>query len=840
MLFRPTAPSQGLANPAISQPTFSYLNSSEQYLTPDGKQLYFTARSDSYGGAAPTVEERWVTDGTAAGTRKVGKALYSGTNNLYGRSARDFVNLGRDRFIYTAGEGIWVSDISGNNPIELRKFDTIPVYKQPDLPSVTIVNQTSNGTVFFTGDELGPNSFSLWKSDGTAIGTVKVKELMPRTYGPYLSYNGYTTETVAIGNTLYFTKGDGAVQNNEFWQTNALTNETKPVDFFQGKIDRLSKVNQKLLFSGKANDGRQGWWVSDGSLVGTKFLGDFDIRQSNASTETKQSYVAGVPGQTSNLLQGDVFYFTGKAKDGRQGLWSVNLATATTQLLDSLPAGFLDSKDYGGYRHFKVELAGDRTYVWSVDETTNLGVIWETNGTTAGTRKLTFNDPDRQAITKRSGDFLKIQDRIYLINSEYKEGGYNDKISLWDLNPASTQPWASLTGYQLNRYERLNGDVYLDVATDPAQGLDRLFKLDSNTGALAEVTQTGYIGSWQKLGDRLVHLPAQFYGEADWSDSLVSTDGTATTTLLNPRQLFPKTPVANPKLILGKDLDTLGLSDRWHIKGAIQSSLVAHDQETGEVALFDPRLKKLITLYTVADTNWQIKGIADLNSDGVEDLFWQHQISGQTAIWNVKNQALASGTFLIPVTDPNWKVEGFADMDRDGKTDILWQHKTQGTFAFWKMDGNTINSGVYLPSAPDLNWSVKGLADFDKDGDMDILWQNDNTGEIKLWRLEDNKVAYTVNLLTVSDRNWQIRGVADFDLDGQYDLLWTNTATREVAFWSWGDELQKGNYEAYVSQEDLDRGDPSKWTYNFYKSVTPKGTYLNRLNLDEIDAIAVV
>jgi hypothetical protein len=102
-------------------------------------------------------------------------------------------------------------------------------------------------------------------------------------------------------------------------------------------------------------------------------------------------------------------------------------------------------------------------------------------------------------------------------------------------------------------------------------------------------------------------------------------------------------------------------------------------------------------------------------------------------------------------------------------------------------------------------------------------------------------VAYTVNLLTVGDRNWQIRGVADFDRDGQYDLLWTNTATREVAFWSWaGDDSWKTDYQAYVSPADLATGDPSKWTYNFYKSVTPKGSYLNRIKATEIDVVGIV
>jgi ELWxxDGT repeat protein len=727
MNFRPTAPSQAQAlNTLVNPPsTSSSLFADEQYLTPDGKKLYFTVRNGNYGSTSPSVEERWVTDGTAVGTSKVGNALYSGKNYLYLRNARNFTSIGGDRFIYQAGEGIWVSDINGNNPIQLKAFDGVPVYKQPSRPSGLIVNQTQNGTVFFTGDELGPNGFSLWRSDGTAAGTVKVKEFQPRVYDSYGSYSPDTTTAVSLGNTLYFTALNGTVQSTGLWQTNALTNETRLVDFFQGKIDSLSSRNQKLFFSGKANDGRQGWWLSDGTAAGTKFLGDF---------------VLWSPHDARELTQSDKFYFAAEAKDGRKGLWITDTNTAATKFLGGVPTIPLDSQGYYLYRRLNIATLANRTYVWfdaaawSNGKVTATEKFWETDGTTIGTKEIIFNDADGQNV----------------------------------------------------------------------QNFKKLFIPSKNTEAIPELFKTAVNN---------------------------------TISLIDSRQLIPEVP-ATTTLILGQNLNIL--SNDWAIKGTLKSNTLAHNQTTGEVAVFNPAGQKT-AIYTVSDTNWQIKGIADLNGDGEQDLFWQHKISGQTAIWNLKNQAIASGVFLISVTDPNWKVEGFADMDKDGKIDVLWQHKTQGTFAYWKMDDNNIKSGVYLPSAPDLNWSVKGLADFDKDGDMDILWQNDSTGEIKLWRLENNKVAYTVNLGTVADRNWQIRGVADMDRDGQYDLLWTNTATREVAFWSWaGDDAWKTDYQAYVSPESLATGDPSKWTYNFYKSVTPRGTYLNRLKASEIDAIGIV
>jgi ELWxxDGT repeat protein len=71
-------------------------------------------------------------------------------------------------------------------------------------------NLTAVGSTLFFNANDGVNGPELWKSDGTAAGTVLVKDIRPGSFG---SYSGNLT---VVGNTLFFTAFDG-VNGNELW-----------------------------------------------------------------------------------------------------------------------------------------------------------------------------------------------------------------------------------------------------------------------------------------------------------------------------------------------------------------------------------------------------------------------------------------------------------------------------------------------------------------------------------------------------------------------------------------------------------------------------------------------
>src|SRR5207249_954567 len=100
-----------------------------------------------------------------------------------------------------------------------------------------------NGTLFFTANEQ-----ALWKSDGTAAGTVMVSAINPSA--------GLTN----VNGTVFFAANDG-VQGTELWQSDGtaagtvMVMDINPGGAGSGPFE-LADANNMLFFS--ANDGLHG------------------------------------------------------------------------------------------------------------------------------------------------------------------------------------------------------------------------------------------------------------------------------------------------------------------------------------------------------------------------------------------------------------------------------------------------------------------------------------------------------------------------------------------------------------------------------------------------------
>jgi hypothetical protein len=176
---------------------------------------------------------------------------------------------------------------------------------------------------------------------------------------------------------------------------------------------------------------------------------------------------------------------------------------------------------------------------------------------------------------------------------------------------------------------------------------------------------------------------------------------------------------------------------------------------------------------------------ADFNGDGMTDIIWRHETSGQLAAWRMESINLVSGSIFQTLADLDWKVVGTADFNADGETDIVWRHDLSGQIAFWFMNDLTLNGGTLIEGKSGAGWRVHGTGDFNADGKPDFLWRNETTGALTAWLMNGTTLLADTPLDpgSVTDLDWRPVGTGDFNHDGKTDILWRHQGSTQVVVW---------------------------------------------------------
>ncbi len=226
-----------------------------------GNTVFFMAHDFTAGA------ELWKSDGTASGTGMI-KDIFP---SPYGYGPEQLFRAGGMLYFSwsdgTHGMELWKSD--GTAPGTVMVKDVLPggIGSQPEMLGDV------NGTLFFAAGgaavldgERYVYDLGLWKSDGTAAGTVLVKDLAP-------GYAGSVGEAAVVGSTLFFIADDG-VHGRELWKSDGTTAGTVLVKDIRPGLDGawlsdFEVVGGTLYFS--ADDGTSGaeLWKSDGTAAGT-------------------------------------------------------------------------------------------------------------------------------------------------------------------------------------------------------------------------------------------------------------------------------------------------------------------------------------------------------------------------------------------------------------------------------------------------------------------------------------------------------------------------------------------------------------------------------------------
>jgi hypothetical protein len=166
-----------------------------------------------------------------------------------------------------------------------------------------------------------------------------------------------------------------------------------------------------------------------------------------------------------------------------------------------------------------------------------------------------------------------------------------------------------------------------------------------------------------------------------------------------------------------------------------------------------------LSITTVPDPDvWKVAGNGDYNGDGMSDILWRNETSGQNHMYLMNGATVDSSLSVTTVPNPDlWKVAGSGDFNGDGNADILWRHAVTGQNHMYLMNGATVDSSVSVTTVPSPEaWKVAGTGDYDGDGDADILWRNISSGQNHMYLMNGATVQSSLSVTSVTATTWEI------------------------------------------------------------------------------------
>jgi ELWxxDGT repeat protein len=376
-----------------------------------------------------------------------------------------------------------------------------------------------NGTLFFLAND-GFGYPKLWKSDGTATGTVVVKDLNPSQLvpgqQPPVPAGGITPEPrylTAVGNTLFFVAY--TTPNSSFrytlWKSDGTETGTQPVKSTP-IIDpqNLVNVNGTLFFTSMDDAVQARLWKSDGTDAGT------------GRVMTTNPDAALQPSALTNV-QGTLFF------QSSQQLWKSDGTDAGTVVVKALPGSIPITNPAS-------TAALNGVFYFAHTDTTSGTELWKSDGTQAGTTLVKDIFPGTGITGANSAsphDFITVGGLLYF--GAYD--GANGEQGLWrsDGTEAGTTRIKSFINQSdvIPTNLTTSNGLILFQGSDPTHG-NELWKSDG--------TEAGTVLVKDIVADSVSSYPANLTSvngvlffivkQVDSSSALYKSDGTEAGTVL--------------------------------------------------------------------------------------------------------------------------------------------------------------------------------------------------------------------------------------------------------------------------------------------------------------------
>ncbi len=473
---------------------------------------------------------------------------------------------------YTLGiSGLWKSDGTAAGTVALPAVNLAmtPGGLGSDPDNFVQVGST----MFFTADN-GTAGTELWKTDGTTGGTTLVKDISPGSSSSYIS------QMMNWNNVLYFSASDGT-NGEELWRSDGTTNGTYMVkDIYSGSSS--SSPMQFVPFNGVlyfvASVGTSGYELmkTDGTSGGTVMVKD--INPSGSSLYGSYSGILGI--YNNHLLLA--------ADDNVHGseLWISDGTAGGTTLVKDIYTGansaFISTGSvYNGLFYFVAT------------EGTNGRELWVTDGTSGGTQLV--KDINTGSSSSAPYGFLQMNGKLIFVadNNTYgrelwvTDGSSNGTQLLKDVKSGTSGSYPA--------YFTPNGSYCFFFANYGAE----LWKTDGTTAG------TTLIGTICSNGcNSYIPMPLIWNGQLYFiSDhDLYSSDGTSLTmvsgmNLCTPFHAYPTALAKTTQGLLVALDDQSNGNEIWKYNGTTgtllgninpnaQSSFVYDFHPFGNIALF--------------------------------------------------------------------------------------------------------------------------------------------------------------------------------------------------------------------------------------------------------------
>jgi hypothetical protein len=155
--------------------------------------------------------------------------------------------------------------------------------------------------------------------------------------------------------------------------------------------------------------------------------------------------------------------------------------------------------------------------------------------------------------------------------------------------------------------------------------------------------------------------------------------------------------------------------------------------------------------------NWQVRGLADVNGNGAQDLVWFDIDNQGVAIWFRNPAGVITGTAFVGTAASTWDLVGAAN-SISGSAQILFQDGASNAIAYYSVDSaGAIIETVLLGFAPNADWRARGLGDIN--GSRAVVFINTATQLVAYWNFNASGVVTTTGTIDVAPAGWNLIGI---------------------------------------------------------------------------------